>query len=209
VIPEVLADPPVLRTQRLLMRQITESDGEGLFGIFAEDEVTKHYAWDTFTSIEQGHELAARTAAQHRQRDAIRWGLLLPASPHIIGTCGYTRWNQENQFAVLGYDLARPYWHHGLMSEAVAAVLQLGFEQAALHRVEATVMAGNTASAAVLTRAGFQHEGTLRGRALKRGEFQDVHIFGITRQDRAHPAGPPDGAVHLRPPSPGPGPHQP
>jgi len=188
VIPEVLADPPVLRTERLLMRQITESDGEGLFGIFADDEVTEHYEWDTFTSIERGHELAARTAAQHRQRDAVRWGLLLPASPHIIGTCGYTRWNQENQFAVLGYDLARRYWRQGLMSEAVAAVLQLGFKQAALHRVEATVMAGNTASAAVLTRAGFQHEGTLRGRALKRGEFRDVHIFGITQQDRAHAA---------------------
>lgn len=187
-IPEVLGYPPVLRTERLLMRQITESDGEGLFGIFADDQVTEHYAWDTFTCIGQGHALAARTAAQFRQREAIRWGLLLPASPHIIGTCGYTRWNQENHFAVLGYDLARPYWRRGLMSEAVAAVLRLGFEQTALNRVEATVMAGNAASAAVLSRAGFHREGVLRGRALKRGEFRDVRIFGITRADWAEAA---------------------
>jgi [ribosomal protein S5]-alanine N-acetyltransferase len=180
-IPEMFGDAPVLRTRRLLMRQITESDGEGLFGIFADDQVTEHYGWDTFTSIGQGHALAARTAAQFRQREAIRWGLLLPSSPHIIGTCGYTRWDQENHFAVLGYDLARPYWHRGLMSEAVAAVLRLGFDGAALNRVEATVMAGNAASATLLSRAGFQHEGVLRGRALKRGEFRDVHIFGITR----------------------------
>jgi ribosomal-protein-alanine N-acetyltransferase len=184
-VPEALSDPPVLRTERLVMRQITESDGEGLFGIFADDQVTEHYAWDTFTGIEQGRELAARTAEQHRQREAIRWGLLLPASLHIIGTCGYTRWNQDNQFAVLGYDLARPYWRRGLMSEAVAAVLRLGFEQTALHRVEATVMVGNIASAAVLTRAGFQPEGVLRGRVLKGGEFRDVQIFGITREDWA------------------------
>jgi RimJ/RimL family protein N-acetyltransferase len=189
-IPEVLRDPPVLRTERLLMRQITESDGEGLFAIFADDQVTEHYAWDTFTSIGQGHELAARTVAQFRQQEAIRWGLLLPDSPHIIGTCGYTRWNQENHFAVLGYDLARPYWRRGLMSEAVAAVLRLGFEQTVLHRVEATVMAGNTASAAVLTRAGFQLEGILRGRALKQGEFRDVQIFGLTRQDWAQATDP-------------------
>jgi [ribosomal protein S5]-alanine N-acetyltransferase len=177
----MFGDPPVLRTERLVMCQITESDGEGLFGIFADDQVTEHYAWDTFTSVGQGHALAARTAGQFRQRDAIRWGLLLPGSPQIIGTCGYTRWDQENQFAVLGYDLARPYWRRGLMSEAVAAVLLLGFEQAGLNRVEATVMAGNTASAAVLSRTGFQHEGVLRERAFKRGEFRDVHMFGITR----------------------------
>jgi RimJ/RimL family protein N-acetyltransferase len=186
--PDVFGDPPVLRTRRLVLRQITESDGAGLYGIFADDQVTEHYAWDAFTSPAQGHELAARTAAQFRQRKAIRWGLLLPASPHIIGTCGYTRWDRDSQYAVLGYDLARRYWRRGLMSEAVTAVLRLGFEQMALHRVEATVLAGNTASAALLCRAGFQQEGVLRERALKRGAFRDVQIFGIIRAGWAdHP----------------------
>lgn len=179
--PDVFECPPVLRTRRLVLRQITEADGEGLFDIFADDQVTEHYAWDAFTSIGQGHELAARTAALFRQRTAIRWGLLLPASPQIIGTCGYTRWDQDNHFAVLGYDLARPYWRQGLMSEAVAAVLQLGFGPMALHRVEATVITGNAASAALLYRAGFRCEGVLRERALKRGAFRDVQMFGLTR----------------------------
>jgi ribosomal-protein-alanine N-acetyltransferase len=179
----LFGDPPVLRTERLVLRQITESDGEGLFGIFADDEVTEFYAWDRFTDVGQGHELAARTARQFRQREAARWGLLLPGTPRIIGTCGYTRWNQENRFALLGYDLARDYWRLGLMSEAVAAVLRFGFEHMALHRVEATVVAGNTASAALLSRAGFQHEGVLRGRFLKRETFRDVQMFGLTRAD--------------------------
>jgi [ribosomal protein S5]-alanine N-acetyltransferase len=72
------------------------------------------------------------------------------------------------------------------MSEAVAAVLRFGFEQMALHRVEATVVTGNTASAALLSRAGFQREGVLRERLLKRGTFRDVWMFGLTR-----PTGPP------------------
>jgi [ribosomal protein S5]-alanine N-acetyltransferase len=183
--PDVFGDPPVLRTERLVLRQVTESDGEGLFGIFADDEVTEFYAWDRFTDVAQGHELAARTAAQFRQREAIRWGLMLPGAPRIIGTCGYTRWNQENRFALLGYDLARDYWRHGLMSEAVAAVLRFGFEHMALHRVEATVAAGNTASATLLGRSGFQREGVLRGRFLKQETFRDVQMFGLTRADWA------------------------
>lgn len=177
---DVFEDPPVLRTDRLILRQISESDGEGLFGIFADDEVTEYYAWDTFTDVEQGHALAVRTAEQFRRREAIRWGLLLPGSSCIIGTCGYTRWNQENRFAILGYDLARQYWRRGLMSEALAEVLRTGFGQMTLHRVEATVMAGNTASAMLLDRAGFAREGVLRERGLKGGVFRDVWMFGIT-----------------------------
>ena len=186
--PDVFNDPPVLSTERLVLRQISESDGEGLFAIFADDQVTEHYAWETFTDVRQGHALAAHTAGQFHRREAIRWGLvpgppLQPGSPLIIGTCGYTRWNQENHFAVLGYDLARPYWRRGLMSEAVAAVLRFGFERMALHRVEATVLTGNTASAALLARAGFQLEGVLRGRALQRETFRDMWMYGITRDD--------------------------
>jgi hypothetical protein len=37
-IPDVFRDPPVLSTERLVLRQITESDGEGLFKIFADDQ---------------------------------------------------------------------------------------------------------------------------------------------------------------------------
>jgi len=187
-IPEEFADLPALRTERLLLRPITESDADALFAIFADEQVTEHYAWDTFTSIDQGHALAAQTAERFRQREAIRWGLLLPGSAQIIGSCGYNRWDQENQLAVLGYDLARPYWRQGLMSEAVTAVLRLGFEQAALHRVEAFVMTGNAASAAVLTRAGFQREGVLRERIRKGGEFRDVWVFGCTQADWAEHA---------------------
>ena len=122
----------------------------------------------------QGHALAARVAARFARREAIRWGLVLPGVPHIIGTCGYTRWDRDNHYAVLGYDLARPYWRQGLMTEAVAAVVRLGFEQMDLHRVEATVIAGNAASAALLSRAGFGREGVLRERVLNRGVFRDV-----------------------------------
>lgn len=43
--------------------------------------------------------------------------------------------------------------------------------------------AGNTASAALLRRAGFRQEGVLRERALKRGIFRDVQMFGITVAD--------------------------
>src|SRR5580658_2772045 len=180
---DVFGQAVVLRTARLVLRQVTETDGAGLLDIFGDDRVTGHYAWDTFTSLAQAQALAERTAAQFRQGEAVRWGLVPRGGGRIIGTCGYTRWNQENRFAVIGYDLASAYWRRGLMTEAVTAVLRFGFGRMTLNRVEATVHAGNTATAELLSRLGFTCEGRLRGRVLHRGAFHDVDMFGITRAD--------------------------
>lgn len=40
----VSGDPVVLRTPRLILRQITESDGTGLFDILSDSQATEHYA---------------------------------------------------------------------------------------------------------------------------------------------------------------------
>ena len=80
----------------------------------------------------------------------------MSALPRISGQ--WWRWNLQNQFALLGHDLARHYWRDFLMSEAVAAVLGVGFGQMALHHMEATVMIGNTVPAMLLSRAGFERE---------------------------------------------------
>jgi ribosomal-protein-alanine N-acetyltransferase len=180
---DVFGQAVMLRTARLVLRPVTEADGPGLFEIFGDDRVTRHYAWDTFISLAQAEALAARTADQFRRGEAVRWGLVPHGADRIIGTCGYTRWNQENRLAVIGYDLAAAYWRQGLMSEAVAAVLRFGFGQMALNRVEAIVHSGNAASCALLSRMGFTREGLLRGRALHRGEFRDVVMFAITRAE--------------------------
>src|SRR5436190_4545444 len=93
---DVFTALPVLTTDRLTLRRITEADADALFEIFADDQVTEHYAWDTFTEPEQARELAAHTVEQYRRREAMRWGLTLPGADRIIGTCGYTRWARDN-----------------------------------------------------------------------------------------------------------------
>lgn len=52
-------------------------------------------------------------------------------------------------------------------------MLRFGFEELALNRVEALVMAGKVASMTLLSRLGFSHE----------GEFRDVWTFGLLRSE--------------------------
>lgn len=79
--------------------------------------------------------------------------------------------------AELGYWLAEPYWHQGLMSEAAEAVLEHGRRDLGLKRIWADYYEGNDASRKVMERAGFHFHHTDRRRVLKLlGEERTAHV---------------------------------
>src|SRR5438067_7131159 len=141
---------PELETKRLILRQIRPGDAEAIFRIFSDEEVTRYYDMETFTSIEQAQQLIARMAERFRNKERIRWGITLRGEDVVIGTCGYPVWEKFRFAGGIGYDLAREYWHQGITTEAVAAMLQFGFERMELNRVEAVVMPGNVHSMQLL-----------------------------------------------------------
>jgi RimJ/RimL family protein N-acetyltransferase len=62
----------------------------------------------------------------------------------------------------LGYALVRRWWRHGLMSEALRAVMDWALAQPEIHRVWAVCDVENHRSARVLERVGMEREGVLR-----------------------------------------------
>jgi ribosomal-protein-alanine N-acetyltransferase len=79
-----------------------------------------------------------------------------------------------HQRAEIGYDLEKASWKQGIMTEALRAMLQYGFGQMGLNRVEALVYVENEASIHLLERLGFQKEGLLR-QYFRRGDTHYDH----------------------------------
>ena len=72
----------------------------------------------------------------------------------------------------LGYYLFPVHWGQGYASEAVAAATQHLMDQG-VHRLVATVTAGNTASTRVLQKAGYRFNRILTGNDVIRGVAVD------------------------------------
>ena len=85
--------------------------------------------------------------------------------------------------AELGYWLGAPYWNMGYMTEAARCVLNFGFAQLGLHRVESSCFPRNHASARVMEKVGLRHEGLLRGYIRKDKSFEDVLIYARLHSD--------------------------
>lgn len=175
---------PELRTRRLLLRELRQSDSEAIFRIRSDYEVTKYNTGAPYEQVEQASELIAAIANAFRDQSEIRWGITLRnGDDTVIGMCGYNYWIRRDHRASIGYDLARAYWGQGIMTEAIHAVVTFGFTRMNLNRIEADADGRNPASARVLEKVGFQREGYQREQFYEAGEYHDLLLFSLLRKD--------------------------
>jgi ribosomal-protein-alanine N-acetyltransferase len=102
----------------------------------------------------------------------------------FVGTAGLAGLVRERgSRGEVSYNVVRPMWRRGVMREVLPAVTDYGFQTLGLHRLEAMVTPGNTASAGLLERHGFCLEGLLRDHGYWRGRFWDQQLFARLSTD--------------------------
>ena len=87
------------------------------------------------------------------------------------------------QSAYLGFYAFAGCEHRGLMSEALALVLDRGFNQLGFHRLEANIQPPNAASAALVRRLGFRKEGFSPKYIFIDGEWRDHDRWAILHEE--------------------------
>jgi len=124
--------------------------------------------------------IVERRAKGFKTGRGIRWGIARKPSNYLIGSCGFT-WNKEFNAAEVGYELASQFWRQGIMSEALRAILNYGFEVKGVQFVIAEIMLDNVASRRLLEKLGFQSQGIFRERGFWKGKHHDLEEFRLMR----------------------------
>jgi ribosomal-protein-alanine N-acetyltransferase len=87
----------------------------------------------------------------------------------------------------IGYYMIMSERRHGYCTEAVQVFTDFLFLSKAIERIQATTSSKNAASQRVLQKAGFSEEGIIRKGVFMKGEYIDVTLFSILRQDWKEP----------------------
>src|SRR5687767_1456930 len=166
---------PALDSERLHLRELRPADAAAVFGIRGDHEVTKYNGGLPYKTVDQAGGLIDSIASAYRDKRSIRWGITLKSDPKstVIGMVGYNYWVRTDYRASIGYDLARVHWGQGIMPEAVRAMLDFGFTNMNLNRIEADASSENLNSIRVLEKLGFQREGMQQEQYFEEGEFYD------------------------------------
>ena len=124
----------------------------------------------------------ARAWVAQNQYDDPPHHLAIVADGRLVGGIGLELKPDIWRFsAELGYWLAQEYWGRGIMSQAVAAMVDYAFSNFQINRLWAGAFSWNAASIRVLEKAGFKFEARLEQSAFKDNAFVDELIFAIVR----------------------------
>jgi ribosomal-protein-alanine N-acetyltransferase len=177
---EVFDAFPVLKTNRLTLREIRTSDAAYIFDMRANNRVNEFIARPQMQTQAQAINLTEKTISSFQNKQAIGWAGILH-NKNIIGTCGFNSIDVINLHAEIGGEMATEYWGKGIALEAVKAILGYGLNTMNLHTIEAKVSPQNRSAIYVLEQLGFEKEAHFKERILFNNQFLDMAVYTLRK----------------------------
>jgi ribosomal-protein-alanine N-acetyltransferase len=172
---------PILNTDRLVLRELTDKDAQAILNCFSNPDVLRHYGQKPLTSIEQVKHIIQNFSNNFNDKRGIKWGIEVQGQEGIIGTIGFQEWSTEHKKADISYALFPESWGKGYAKEAVEKVISYGFQEMDLVRIGAIVFTENDASNKLLKKLGFEKEGVLRNFMHQNDMPFDTNIYSLLK----------------------------
>ncbi|WP_240628466.1 GNAT family N-acetyltransferase [Bacillus salacetis] len=151
-----------------------QKDNKEFFEAFSMDRAAGFYTVE-------GQKERIRQFARDKENDhAYHFGIYLSREDRLIGTINLFQVLRGSlQSAFIGYFLDHGHNGRGYATEAAKLIVQFGFAELRLHRIEAGVMPHNVGSIRVLEKSGFQKEGIARKNVRINGKWEDHQVLAI------------------------------
>lgn len=172
-----------LETERLILLKL---DPKKMIEIFElnDDEKIKE-----ILGITDEEEFARQKKINHYgyesyNRKILSFKIVEKQSGKKIGNISFHTWNPQHHRAEVGYDLfLEEFKRKGYMKEALGRIIEFGFEELDLNRIEALIDDANTPSKKLLEHYGFSKEGITRGHYLVDGVFEDSVLYSLLKSE--------------------------
>jgi [ribosomal protein S5]-alanine N-acetyltransferase len=173
---------PILNTDRLDLVEIKQSHLGDLYKLFSDENVTRFYNLLPLKNEQEAQKSIDWFQTRFKDKLGIRWGIAFKGQQNIIGTVGFNNYCKQHR-ANIGYDLQTEHWNNGFITEALKTVINFGFSQLEINRIEAEVMIGNIVSEKVLEKLNFKNEGILRQWMFWNERHYDMIMFSLLKTD--------------------------
>jgi RimJ/RimL family protein N-acetyltransferase len=172
-------------TERLVIRPFTLADLDALYDFHRLPEVARYLYWEPRSRAEVRASLAEKVTRTilTAEGQALCLAVDLAGTGELVGDCVLFWHSRQYEQGEVGYIFHPAYQGRGLATEAVGAMLGLGFEGLGLHRIAGRCDARNTASARVMERNGMRREAHLVENEFVKGEWTDELIYAILRPE--------------------------
>ena len=173
-----------LRSLRLSLSEITWDDVELIHDLNSRPESDRYNTLGIPADMEVTRQTIAPDIEDQQETPRTKYcWLIRDHAGQFIGKIGMNIGLAKYCKAEIYYVILPELWGQGFATESVRCVIDFGFEQLGLHRIEAGVATENSASIRVLEKVGMTREGIGRKILPIRGQWFDNYSYSILEDD--------------------------
>jgi ribosomal-protein-alanine N-acetyltransferase len=174
-----------IETPRLILRRFVPEDAGAMYRNWASDpDVTKYLTWPTHESEDISRMVLSDWVSHYSEENYYQWAIVYKELGEPIGSIAVVNMHERVGKAEVGYCMGRAWWHQGIMTEALSAVVDFLFKEVGVNRVEACHDPCNPHSGDVMRKCGMQYEGTQRQAGINNQGLCDMSWYAILAGDR-------------------------
>ena len=102
---------------------------------------------------------------------------------NIVGVVSYNSTESSTGTGYIGYWLDKDHNGKGIMTKCVEELIEIGFDELGLRKVEIRCAVGNTKSRAIPERLGLKEEGVIRNSENLYGRYVDHVVYGVIKDE--------------------------
>ena len=177
-----------IETERLLLRRFVIEDADAMFRNWTGDpEVNKYLTWPLHTSVADSKEVLGKWISSYSNNDFYQWAIAFKDKPQEpIGSISCVGINEDVSIVDIGYCIGKNWWHKGITSEALKAVIDFFFDEVEVNRIECCHDTRNPHSGMVMKKCGMKYEGTMRSQQRNNQGICDVCWYAMLKSDRTN-----------------------
>jgi len=169
-----------LKNELVKLRDLKLSDAEFIAKNAKDEDIIKY----TFVialpfDLETAKKFIKKANKEIKDKTAYEFGIELNHTRELIGTINLLNISQKNKNAEIGFWIAKEYWGKGLSDQALNLMLEFGFNNLGLKKIQARVLDKNIPAQKLLERIGFKLEGRLRQKTFLNNQWFDDLIYGL------------------------------
>lgn len=147
---------PVFTTERLTLRQLTDSDAEVIAVLRSNDIVNQYINRAKQKSVEEVLDFIHKMNEGFTRNQNLYWAVCLKDTATLIGTCCMWSFSADNTLAEMGYELHPDFHRKGFIHEAIQPLIHYAFEKLSLQKLEAYTHRDNLGSIRLLQKNNFK-----------------------------------------------------
>ena len=148
---------PILKTERLTLRQLVVNDEQEIFTLRSDREINKYLDRQLSKTIEDARNFINKVNESINKNDSLYWAITLSDKNKLIGTICLFGFSDDNCKCEIGYELLRNFQGQGIMKEAMEKVIAYAFNTIKVKKIEAFLHRDNQSSIKLLEKFSFRN----------------------------------------------------